>query len=363
MSIIIVFCVTSGTGQENKKAREIGEAELKKYVIECGDNWYVKRIVWGPYELRRNGITNLKEKTLSESDRLNGIEYLGVLEFYYSGPQREYGNISKKTKGWSAWTEANIAIDIWIQKKSGSWKAELTDDMFRGSNYVPIVCNNVPGYMPKEEIEVLDAKPEILVFRYFNAMKTNDNSAMASMALEPLTMDFSSFFVVRVGPEKTEAAVLPELRKQEAYFKKKLEEHVGPTMDAKEALDVAKSELDIARSPAAKQTAQKKKDEMQAKYDQEFGLHKELQKGYNDAGLAAAREEKIAAFSLRAKDLSNIRALSGEVQSKEVDIKIKTRDAGDKSYKLLMRRYILKDEALNLKHNGRWVIAKFEPLA
>jgi len=114
LSIIIVFCVTSGTGQENKKAREIGEAELKKYVIECGDSWYVKRIVWGPYELRRNGITDLKEKTLSESDRLNGIEYLGVLEFYYGGPQREYNN----TQGWSVWAEDNIVIDIRIQKKA-----------------------------------------------------------------------------------------------------------------------------------------------------------------------------------------------------------------------------------------------------
>ena len=103
-------------------------------------------------------------------------------------------------------------------------------------------------------------------------------------------------------------------------------------------------------------------DEMQAKYDQEFGLHKELQKGYNDAKAAAAKEEEITAFSLGAKDLANIRDLTGDVHSKEVDIKIKTRDAGDKNYKLLMRRYLLKEEATNLRHNGRWVIVKFEPL-
>jgi len=152
------------------------------------------------------------------------------------------------------------------------------------------------------------------------------------------------------------------MSKQEATLKKKLEEHVGPTIDAKDAVDVAKDELDTARTRAAKQAAQKKMDEMQAKYDQEFGLHKELQKGYNDAKAAAAKEEEITAFSLGAKDLVNIRDLTGDVHSKEVDIKIKTRDAGDKNYKLLMRRYILKEEATSLKHNGRWVIVKFEQL-
>lgn len=207
------------------------------------------------------------------------------------------------------------------------------------------------------------SKPEEgLLKKYFNAVRMNDNSTMASMALEPLTMDVSSFSVVSVTPEKIEPAVLPEMSKQEAALKKKLEEHVGPTIDAKDAVDVAKDELDAARTRAAKQAAQKKMDEMQAKYDQEFGLHKELQKGYNDAKAAAAKEEEITAFSLGAKDLVNIRDLTGDVHSKEVDIKIKTRDAGDKNYKLLMRRYILKEEATNLRHNGRWVIVKFEPL-
>jgi len=207
------------------------------------------------------------------------------------------------------------------------------------------------------------SKPEEgLLKRYFNAVRMNDNSTMASMALEPLTMDISGFSVVSVSPEKIEPAVLPELNKQEASLKKKLEDHVGPTIDAKDAVDEAKDELDTARTKAAKQAAQKKMDEMQAKYDQEFGLHKELQKGYNDAKAAAAKEEEITAFSLGAKDLVNIRDLTGDVHSKEVDIKIKTRDAGDKNYKLYMRRYILKEEATNLRHNGRWVIVKFEPL-
>jgi hypothetical protein len=203
---------------------------------------------------------------------------------------------------------------------------------------------------------------EGLLKKYFNAVRYNDNSTMSSMALEPLTMDISGFDIVSVSPERIEPAVLAALGAKEAELKKKLEDHVGPTIDAKDALDVAKEELDTARTKAAKQAAQKKVDEMQAKYDQEFGLHKDLQKDYNDAKGTAAREEEITAFSLGAKNLANIRELTGNVHAKEVELKVHQKAGGDKSYRLVMRSYNLKEEASGLKHNGRWVIIKFEPL-
>jgi hypothetical protein len=207
------------------------------------------------------------------------------------------------------------------------------------------------------------SKPEEgLLKKYFNAVRYNDNSTMSSMALEPLTMEATGFDVVSVTPEKVEPAVLADLNKKEAELKRKLEEHVGPTIDAKDALDAGKEEVDSARTKAAKQAAQKKVDDLQAKYDQEFGLHKELQKNYNDAKSAAAREEEITAFSLGAKDLASIRDLKGDVHSKDVELKIKTK-AGDKKYKLYMRCYNLRDEATGLKNNGRWIIVKFEPVA
>ncbi len=203
---------------------------------------------------------------------------------------------------------------------------------------------------------------EGLLKKYFNAVRYNDNATMSSMALEPLTMDISGFDIVSVSPTRVEPAVLAALGAKEAELKKKLEDHVGPTIDAKDAVDVAKEELDTARTKAAKQAAQKKVDEMQAKYDQEFGLHKDLQKAYNDAKAAAAREEEITAFSLGAKNLANIRDLTGNVSAKEVEIKVHPKAGGDKSYKLSMRSYSLKEEGSGLKHNGRWVIIKFEPL-
>jgi hypothetical protein len=211
-------------------------------------------------------------------------------------------------------------------------------------------------------LQSCSSKPEEgLLKKYFNAVRYNDNATMSSMALEPLTMEATGFDVISVTNEKIEPAILADLNKKEAELKRKLEEHVGPTIDAKDALDGAKEELDSARTKGAKQAAQKKVDELQAKYDQEFGLHKELQKNYNDAKSAAAREEEITAFSLAARDLATIRDLTGEVHSKDVELKVKTK-TGDKNYKLYMRSYNLKDETTGLKHNGRWVIVKFEPL-
>jgi IS1 family transposase len=134
-------------------------------------------------------------------------------------------------------------------------------------------------------------------------------------------------------------------------------------MEAKDLLDAAQEDLDLARTAGAKAAAKKKVDELQAKYDEEYNAHKELQKQYNDAKAAAATEEQITAFSLGIRDLANIRDLIGNVHSKEVDIKVTTKDGATKDYRLYMRMYDLRDEALNLHHLGQWKIIKFEPLS
>ncbi len=206
-------------------------------------------------------------------------------------------------------------------------------------------------------------KPEEgLLKKYFNAVRMNDNDTMSSMALEPITIEYAGFDVLSVTPERSEPVFIADLAKKENDAKKKMEDHVTPTLDAKDELDVAKDELDAARTKGAKQAAQKKVDEAQAKYDQEYSIHKELQKEYNDAKANASKEEEITAFSLSAKDMPNIRSLTGTVHLKEVDVKIKTKPGPTKNYRVHMRKYDLKDEATSIKQTGRWVIIKFEPL-
>jgi aromatic ring-opening dioxygenase catalytic subunit (LigB family) len=104
-------------------------------------------------------------------------------------------------------------------------------------------------------------------------------------------------------------------------------------------------------------------DEAQKKYDEEYKLHQDLQRNYNEAKAAAAKEEEITSFSLGAGQLANIRDLKGEVHSKDVEVEVKTKDGAAKKYRIMMKMYNLRDEAANIAHRGRWIITKFEQLS
>jgi hypothetical protein len=201
-----------------------------------------------------------------------------------------------------------------------------------------------------------------LLERYFHAVALNDVTTLSSMALEPVTVDATKWSITKVSEEKIEPASLPDLNAKEMDFKKKMEQHVGPVMDAKDALDTAKDELTSARTGAARAAAQAKVTAAQKKYDEEFNLHNELKKGYNESKSAAQREEDITNFSLGAGQLNNIRDLKGEVHSKDLELQTVAKDGVAKNHKILMKMYDLKDEAANVPHKGRWVIIKFEQL-
>lgn len=212
-------------------------------------------------------------------------------------------------------------------------------------------------------LQTCSQKPEQgLLKRYFHALSLKDMTTLSTMALEPVELNAKSWQIINVSEEKIEAAVLPDLNKKELNLKKKVEGSVGITLDARDALDGAKFELENARTRAAKRAARKKIDELQAKYDEVYENHKQLQKDYNEAKAASAKEEKITIFSLGAGELANVRDFTGDIHSKEVDIKIVEPTGGERSYRFYLRRYNLKDEAANIERRGRWIIIKIESL-
>jgi len=207
------------------------------------------------------------------------------------------------------------------------------------------------------------APEKTLLKKYFNAVTMNDNDTMASMALDPLQPELGSWHVTNIGLERVEPASLPELNKAEIEAKKIQDAQIGPTIDADTALKDAQYEKDTSRSAAGKAAAQRKIDELQAKYDIENGKMQDVKKAYTAAKAAAAAEEEMTMFSLGARELATVRELTGDVHSKEVEVAITNRSGVTKNYKLLMRQYLLKDEVNNIPHRGRWVIIKFEPLS
>ena len=201
-----------------------------------------------------------------------------------------------------------------------------------------------------------------LLEQYFHAISLNDVSTLSKMALEPVTIDAAKWSITKVSEEKIEPASLPDLNAKEIEAKKKWEVHTPVVLDAKDALDAVKDELTSARTGAARAAAQAKVTAAQKKYDEEYSLHNELKKGYNESKAAAQREEDVSLFSIDIRQLQNVRDLKGEVHSKEIEIQATGKDGAAKNYKIQMKMYSLKDEAANVDHRGRWVIIKFEQI-
>jgi hypothetical protein len=198
---------------------------------------------------------------------------------------------------------------------------------------------------------------------YFHAVSLKDTATMSSMAVEPVAIDAQTWQITSVGEEKIDQVSLAEMSKKELELKKKLEDHVGPVMDAEDALYTAQEELKAARTAGARSAAKKKVDEMQVKFDQERELHRELQRGYNEAKAAAQREKDVALFSLGRREIPNIMDLVGTIHNKEVGVSVTGKDGQQKTYRFYLRRYELRDEAANLTHRGRWIIVRSEQAA
>ncbi len=213
-------------------------------------------------------------------------------------------------------------------------------------------------------LQTCSQKPEQnLLKRYFHALALKDLTTLATMALEPVELSAENWQIINISEEKIEPASLPDLNKKELELKKKVEDSVGITLDARDELDNAKFELENARTRAAKRAAQKKVDEFQAKYDEIYNNHKQLQKEYNEAKAAAAREEDITLFSLGAGELPNVRDFKGNVHSKQVDVAIVEPSGAKKNFRFYLRKYDLQDEAADLHRRGRWIIVKIESIS
>jgi hypothetical protein len=202
-----------------------------------------------------------------------------------------------------------------------------------------------------------------LLNTYFHAISLKDTMTMSTMALEPMSIDFESWEIVSVSEETVTPFTLAEINKSELDLKKKLEDHVGPVMEAEDALYTAQEEEKLARTGGARAAAKKNAAEAQVKYDQEREVHRELQRQYNEAKAAAAKEEQSALFSLGERQLLNIRELTGTAHSKELEIKVVGKDGQARNYRFHLKRYELRDETAGITRRGAWKIINSEPVA
>lgn len=263
--------------------------------------------------------------------------------------------------------------EVEASRKAGEWyEIETTNDLGVSLTcYIHISAVDVVSAEPaaSNAPAALDYEPEPeqdLLESYFKAVASNDTTTMSEMALDPIKIEAASWKIVSVGEEKIVPAALPELKAKELDLKEKVEQHVGPTLDIKDALDAAKDESSASRSGAAKAAAKAKLDAAQAKYDEELEFHMDLKRQYDEAKAAAAKEEKIKSLSVGAEHLpskvSNNLELKDHVYSKVVEVDVTLRDGTTKKLNVTMEMYSLRDETAGISFGGRWVITKFETL-
>ena len=124
-------------------------------------------------------------------------------------------------------------------------------------------------------------KPEeITLSKYFQAMKAKDRDTMASMAAEPMALEFKSWELVSSEAPVTEDLILPQLITGLADAKVKKDKQIGLVKDKKEALDLLKTKLGETRGSRQKAELQKQIDTSEQEVLTETQNYKQSQVDY-----------------------------------------------------------------------------------
>jgi chromosome condensin MukBEF ATPase and DNA-binding subunit MukB len=101
-------------------------------------------------------------------------------------------------------------------------------------------------------------KPEeITLSKYFQAMKAKDRDTMASMAAEPMALEFKSWELVSSEAPVSEDLILQQLITSLADIKAKKDKQIGLVKDKKDVLDLLKTKLGETRGSRQKAEVQK----------------------------------------------------------------------------------------------------------
>jgi hypothetical protein len=130
-------------------------------VIKCGDTWNIcKYHTDGAYSMPKTIGSKYEQFTkavissiasISEADRLNGIEWKGIVRFWLGGSVRSYpewdrawAEYKKEHRQWTKWEEAILppSLEVNVVKMiDGQWELKLAGYI---GDYKKISCSDVP---------------------------------------------------------------------------------------------------------------------------------------------------------------------------------------------------------------------------
>lgn len=135
----MMFDVIFGGGS-SQAAIKVAERDWSENWIQVGDTWVTKSASHPLLLQIKNRTTSVTELRVSESDKLNGIEWTGIVNFDASAerlyaPTDFSAMVIKFHKGWTDWFEPGSVyvlgqkmgqkepvVAYSVQKQSGKWQ-------------------------------------------------------------------------------------------------------------------------------------------------------------------------------------------------------------------------------------------------
>lgn len=137
------------TPETERMAKEAVLAEVMNHWVKGADGWITARTTGSPLapikflrQFREFTITSVRQEILSESDKLNGLEWAGEVSFK-KAPCREAGepgilldgvmgaNLTRQRGKWSRWVDFQPE-PVRVQKVMGEWQVNQDTWLLRG---------------------------------------------------------------------------------------------------------------------------------------------------------------------------------------------------------------------------------------
>ena len=199
---------------------------------------------------------------------------------------------------------------------------------------------------------------EITLSKYFQAMKAKDRDTMATMAVEPMALEFKSWALVSSEAPVTEDLILQQLLSSMADIKAKKDKQIGLVKDKKDALDLLKTKLGETRGGRQKAELQKQIDVSEQEVAAETQNYKQAQVDYTQMKNQVEVEKKMVTMSTSIEQ--NQELMTGKAVTVKAIVKI-TSASGDKDYVFLLRKYELINPINNKVSPNRFIILKIQP--
>jgi len=202
-------------------------------------------------------------------------------------------------------------------------------------------------------------KPEeITLSKYFQAMKAKDRDTMASMAAEPMALEFKSWKLVSSEAPVSEDLILQQLISSLADIKAKKDKQIGLVKDKKDAMDVLKAKLAETRGSRQKAELQKQIDAGEQEVLAETQNYKQAQVDYTQMKEQVEVEKKMVTMSTSIEQ--NQELMTGKAVTVKSVVRITTA-SGDKDYVFLLRKYDLINPLTNKVSPNRFIILRIQP--